>query len=333
LTAESVRSVNVVITDCDHDNIEPELRVFGEAGYGVRLAECKTAEDVIREAAEADAIVVQYAPVGEDVLEALERCRVVVRYGVGVDTVDTQAAARLGVWVANVPDYGTEEVSDHALALMMNLLRGVGRLDRAVRSGTWDVREARPLRRVRSLTLGVVGCGRIGSAFARKAAPLGLRVLGYDPAPIPEDLVREYGVQPTGLDELFAEADVVSLHLPLTEETRHLIGPEALRKMKPGAYLINTARGSLVDGEALLRALDGGELAGAALDVLETEPPEAGDALVGHERMIVTPHAAWYSEESFETLKTEAAREVVRVLSGGRPRSPVNEPVERRNDA
>jgi len=326
-------SISVVITDCDHDNIDPELRVLGEAGYDVRLAECKTAEDVIREAREADAIIVQYAPVDEAVLKALERCRVVVRYGVGVDTVDVEAAAQRGVWVANVPDYGTEEVSDHALALMMSLLRGVVRLDRAVREGAWDVGAVRPLRRVRGLTLGVVGCGRIGAAFARKAAPLVRRVVGYDPMPLREELVRDLGVEQVDFDELLAHADVISLHLPLNEETRHLIGEESLRKMKPGSYLINTARGGLVDGAALLRALDAGELAGAALDVLEKEPPGRDEALVRHDRVIVTPHAAWYSEESYEALKTEAAREVVRVLSGGRPRSPVNEPVGRGNDA
>ena len=322
---------SVVITDCDHVNVEPEERVFSEAGFDLRLARCRTSEDVIEEARGADAIVNQYAPVDEAVLDALTRCRIVVRYGVGVDTVDVAAASERGIWVANVPDYGTEEVSDHALALMLNLLRGVGRLDRAVRRGVWDVKEIRPLRRVRTLTVGVVGCGRIGAAFARKAGRLGMRVLGYDAVGVPEELVRE-GVEEVGFDELLDASDVVSLHLPLGEETRHLIGEEQLGRMRRGAYLINTSRGGLVDSAALLRALDAGEISGAALDVLETEPPEKGDRLVSHDRVITTPHAAWYSEESFETLKSEAAREVVRVLSGGRPRSPVNEPVERRHD-
>ena len=324
-------SPSIVITDCDHDNIEPELRILGEAGFDVRLTECKTSSDVVEQARAADAIINQYAPIDEAALAGLQRCRVVVRYGVGVDNVDVAAASRHGVWVVNVPDYGVEEVSDHTLALLMNLLRGVGRLDRAVRSGTWDVRIIRPLHRVRTLTVGVVGCGRIGSAFARKVRCLGVRVLAYDPARIPEEMVRD-GVQQVGFDELLAASDAISLHLPLSEETRYLIGAGQLRQMKSDAYLINTSRGGLVDSAALLRALNEGEIAGAALDVLEVEPPEKGEALISHDRVVVTPHAAWYSEESYEALKSEAAREVVRVLSGERPRSPVNEPTGRRSD-
>ena len=317
-----------MITDCDHDNIDPEKKVFAEAGIEVHLAECKTASEVIEEAREAEAIINQYAPIDASVLDALGRCRVVVRYGVGVDTVDVEAATRHGVWVANVPDYGVEEVSDHAFALAMNMLRGISRLDRSVRSGGWDVGIVRPLRRIRDLTVGVVGCGRIGSALARKASRLDLRVVAYDAVPVPGELVEE-GVEPVGFDELLATSDVVSLHVPLTEETRHFVGEEQIRRMKPGAFLVNTARGGIVDHAALLRALDEGEISGAALDVLETEPPEEGDPLISHDRVLVTPHAAWYSEESYETLKTEAAREAVRVLSGEPPRSPVNQPGER----
>lgn len=328
MSAASPSSGNVVITDCDHDNIDPEKKVFAEAGIEVHLAECKTASEVIEEAREADAIINQYAPIDASVLDALGRCRVVVRYGVGVDTVDVEAATRHGVWVANVPDYGVEEVSDHALALAMNMLRGISRLDRSVRSGGWDVGIVRPLRRIRDLTVGVVGCGRIGSAFARKASRLDLRVIAYDAVPVPGELVEE-GVEPVGFDELLATSDVVSLHVPLTEETRHFVGEEQIRRMKPGAFLVNTARGGIVDHAALLRALDEGEISGAALDVLETEPPEEGDPLISHDRVLVTPHAAWYSEESYETLKTETAREAVRVLSGEPPRSPVNQPGER----
>lgn len=322
----------VVITDCDHDNIEPERRVLAEAGFDVNLAECKTASDVIEQARDADALINQYAPIDENVLAHLVQCRIVVRYGVGVDTIDVEAATRHGVWVVNVPDYGTEEVSDHAFALLLNLLRGVGRYDRAVRSGEWDYSAMRPLRRLGTITVGVIGCGYIGAGFARKVGCLGARVLGYDAAGVPEELVRDGVVEPADLDEVLARADAVSLHAPLTEHTRHLIGAEQIRLMKSGAYLVNTSRGGLVDSAALLRALNEGEIAGAALDVLESEPPEAGDPLVTHERVLVTPHAAWYSEESMEALKSEVAREVVRVLSGERPRSPVNEPIRKRAD-
>jgi D-3-phosphoglycerate dehydrogenase / 2-oxoglutarate reductase len=185
------------------------------------------------------------------------------------------------------------------------------------------------LRRLRTLTVGVVGCGHIGAGLARRVGRLGVRVLGYDAVRVPEELVRDGVVEPADLDELLARADAVSLHAPLTWETRYLIGAEQLRGMKPGAYLVNTSRGGLVDPAALLRALDEGRIAGAALDVLEAEPPGADDPLVAHERVLITPHAAWYSEESMEALKSGVAREVVRVLSGVRPRSPVNEPTGR----
>lgn len=331
MSTPPVPSPNIVITDCDHADIEPESRVFAEAGFDVKLAECETSDDVVEQARDADGIINQYAPIDESVLAALERCKVVVRYGVGVDTVDVDAASRQGVWVVNVPDYGVEEVSDHALAMMMNLFRGVGQFDRAVRAGTWDVNMIHQLYRVSNLTVGVLGCGRIGAAFARKARCLGMSVLGYDVSGVPEELVRA-GVEQADFNELLTSSDAISLHLPLTEKTHHLIGAEQFRQMKPRTYLINTARGGLVDSAALLEALNEGAIAGAALDVLETEPPEKGDALVSHERVVNTPHAAWYSEESYEALKAGAAREVVRVLTGEPPYSPVNEPTERRSD-
>jgi D-3-phosphoglycerate dehydrogenase / 2-oxoglutarate reductase len=317
----------VVITDCDHPDVEPERAVFAEAGADVRLERCASAEDVIEAAAGADAIIVQYAPVGDEVLEALEGCRGVVRYGVGVDTIDVEAATRRGVWVVNVPDYGTEEVSDHAVALLLCLLRGVVPLDRSVRDGRWDESAVRPLHRLATRTVGVLGCGRIGTAFARKVRGLGVRVVGHDPSGLPDEL-REAGVEEAGLDELLGACDAVSLHLPLDADTAHVIDADSLERMRHGAYLINTSRGGLVDSGALLAALDDGRIAGAALDVLESEPPEADDPLVNHERVVVTPHAAWYSEESSETLKSEVAREAVRIITGQRPRSPVNEPSE-----
>jgi D-3-phosphoglycerate dehydrogenase len=317
----------VVITDCDHPDVEPERAAFAEAGVEVRLEHCASADDVIAAASDADAVIVQYAPVGGEVLDALDRCRGVVRYGVGVDTIDVEAATRRGVWVVNVPDYGTEEVSDHAVALLLCLLRGVLPLDRSVRDGGWDESAARPLHRLSTRTVGVVGCGRIGAAFARKVRGLGLSVQAHDPTGLPGEL-REAGVEEAELEELLGACDAVSLHLPLGPDTEHLIDAQALQRMRSGAYLINTSRGGLVDSAALLSALEAGDIAGAALDVLETEPPEPGDALVNHERVVITPHAAWYSEESSEALKSEVAREAIRVVRGERPRSPVNDPSE-----
>jgi D-3-phosphoglycerate dehydrogenase len=317
----------VVVSDCDHDSVDPERAVLDGHDVELRVLQCRTPEEVADQAGDADVLVNQYVPITAEVLGALARCRLVVRYGVGVDNVDVEAATTRGVWVANVPDYGRDEVADHTLALALAVLRGVVVLDRSVREGRWDLAAARPLRRLATLTYGVVGCGAIGSAVARRAAGLGMRVLGHDV----EGVASDPPIQRVPLEALLADADLVSLHAALTPDSHHLIDADALARMRPSAFLVNTARGGLVDAAALLAALDAGALAGAALDVLEGEPPdELGWKLARHPRVVATPHAAWYSEEAFHTLKTEVAREALRVLEGGRPRSPVNRPAARR---
>jgi D-3-phosphoglycerate dehydrogenase len=316
----------VVITDCDHDTVEPELAVLDGHEVQLRRLQCRTPEEVAGQAGDADVLINQYVPITAGVLDALPRCRLVVRYGVGVDNVDVEAAAARGVWVANVPDYGRDEVADHTLALALAVLRGVVVLDRSVHDGAWDLEPARPLRRLGTLTWGVVGCGAIGTAVAGRAAGLGMTVLGYDLEAVRSDPP----IRRVALEELLESADLVSLHAALTPDSHHLIGAAALARMRPSAWLVNTARGGLVDSAALLAALDAGELAGAALDVLEGEPPdEPGWRLARHPRVVATPHAGWYSEEAFHTLKSEVAREALRVLEGGRPRSPVNHPAAR----
>jgi D-3-phosphoglycerate dehydrogenase / 2-oxoglutarate reductase len=316
----------VVITDCDHGDVDPERAVLDGHDVELRVLACRTPEEVAAQAGGADVLINQYVPITAAVLDALPRCRLVVRYGVGVDNVDVQAATERGVWVANVPDYGRDEVADHTLALALALLRGVVALDRSVRDGTWDLDPARPLRGLATLTWGVVGCGAIGTAVARRAAGLGMRVLGYD---LPR-VRSEAPIERVPLEELLEVADLVSLHAALTPDTHHLVGAAALARMRPTAHLVNTARGGLVEEAALLAALDAGALAGAALDVLEHEPPdEPGWRLARHPRVVATPHAAWYSEEAFHTLKSEVAREALRVLGGGAPRSPVNTPAAR----
>ena len=316
----------VVITDCDHDTIDPERSVLEGHDVELRRLQCRTPEEVAAQAADADVLINQYVPVTAEVLDALPRCRLVVRYGVGVDNVDAEAATARGVWVANVPDYGRDEVADHTLALALSLLRGVVVLDRAVHAGSWDLEPARPLRRLATLTWGVVGCGAIGTAVAGRAAGLGMRVLGYDV----EGVRSGPPIERVPLEELLGRSDLVSLHAALTRDSHHLLGADALARLRPTSYLVNTARGGLVDTAALLTALDAGALAGAALDVLETEPPDdLGWRLARHPRVVATPHAAWYSEEAFVTLKTEVAKEALRVLEGGKPRSPVNAPAVR----
>jgi D-3-phosphoglycerate dehydrogenase len=316
----------VVITDCDHDSIDPERSVLDGHDVELRRLQCRTPEEVAAQAGDADVLINQYVPITAEVLDALPRCRLVVRYGVGVDNVDVEAAETRGVWVANVPDYGRDEVADHTLALALSVLRGVVVLDRSVHAGSWDLEAVRPLRRLSRLTWGVIGCGAIGTAVAGRAAGLGLRVLGYDVAEVRSDPP----IERVPLEELLSRSDLVSLHAALTRDSHHLIDADALARMRPTAWLVNTARGGLVEGAALLAALEAGALAGAALDVLETEPPDdLGWRLARHPRVVATPHAAWYSEEAFHTLKTEVAREALRVLEGHRPRSPVNSPAAR----
>jgi D-3-phosphoglycerate dehydrogenase len=318
-------SGTVVVTDCDHGTMAPEASVLDAAGVPWRLEQCRTAQDVVAHAADATVLINQYAPITTEVLDALPAVRLVVRYGVGVDNVDVAAAAERGVWVANVPDYGTQEVADHAIALGLTLLRGIPGLSASVRGGAWDYRVARPLRRLSELRFGVIGCGAIGSVAGQRAAAFGMDVVGVD---VDESRPRPgSGIGRVSLDELTATCDVVSLHLNLTPESEHLVDDAFLRGVRRGLVLVNTARGGLVDGAALLAALDDGRVAAAGLDVLETEPPdEVGRRLAAHARVLVTPHAAWYSEESFVSLKTEVAREALRVLAGGPPRSPVNAP-------
>jgi D-3-phosphoglycerate dehydrogenase len=230
------------------------------------------------------------------------------------------AATDHGVPVVNVPDYGTDEVANHAVALLLNLARKIARLDRQTRGGAWDIFRIGPVTRLAGQTVGIVGCGRIGSAVARKLSGFDVRLLACDP------YVETFppGVQPVAFERLLAESDYVTVHCPLTEETRHAFDAESLAWMRPTAILINTARGGIVDTAALIDALQEGYLAGAGLDVLEQEPIDPASPLLRMEQVIVTPHAAWYSEEGRSDLKRRAAEEAVRVLRGERPRHCVN---------
>ncbi|HXI21307.1 MAG TPA: C-terminal binding protein [Gemmatimonadales bacterium] len=310
----------VIITDCDHGTITPEEAVLRAAGAQYRLHQAKSEDDVIEMARDADAIILQYAPITGRVLDGLPRCRIAVRYGVGVDTVDLAAATERGVMVANVPDYCIEEVSDHAIAMLLSLWRGVTAYDRAIRAGSWSTTERQPVPRLAGRALGVIGLGRIGAQAARKAAGLGMRVIGYDPY-LP---TLPAGIAKVTLDELLREADAVTLHLPLTTESRHLINEAALRKMQPSALLVNTARGGIVDTAALIRALREGWIAGAALDVLEQEPVPRDSPLLSLPNVILNPHAGWYSDQSVPELKRKTAETAVAALRGERPASVVN---------
>ncbi len=304
----------VLITDCDHPNVDVEREILHAAGLEVRLAQCSTDDEVIEAGRGVAALIVQYAPITRGVFEALPECRVVSRYGVGLDTIDVEAAEEHGVRVLAVPDYCVDEVSDHALALILALTRGVVRLDRAVHSGRWDAFAAGKLRRTGTLQLGVIGAGRTGRALAAKAKAVGFSVVAHDPY-----LTDVPGLELVDLGRLLATSAVISLHAPLLETTRHLIDDAALRMMRPGAFLVNTARGGLVDTTALVAALRDGRLGGAGLDVLEAEPLQRDDPLLALPTLVLTPHAAFYSEESIEELSRRAAEGVVAALIDVQP--------------
>jgi D-3-phosphoglycerate dehydrogenase len=310
----------VVICGLDHANITEEQDVFAKAGIRLRTVVARTDAEYMERCAEADGLLIQYGDLTRRALEGLPRVRVVVRYGVGVDGIDLAAATDHGVPVVNVPDYGTDEVANHAVALLLALARKIARLDRQTRSGRWDVFRIGPVTRLAGQTVGIVGCGRIGSAVARKLGGFDVRLLGCDP------YIDHFppGVQPVAFERLVAESDYVTIHCPLTDETRHAFDAESLGWMRPSAVLINTARGGIVDTAALIEALQQGALAGAGLDVLEEEPIHPESPLLRMEQVIVTPHAAWYSEEGRSDLKRRAAEEAVRVLRGERPRHCVN---------
>lgn len=274
--------------------------------------------------ADADALIVfhEIERLGEATFTRAPRCKVVVRAGVGYNNIDLKAAVRHGIVVCNVPDYGTEEVADHAIMLLLALVRRLLPCHSAIRSGVWDYRSSLPSFRLRGKTLGLVGCGRIGTATALRARAFGLEVVFYDPF-AREGTDKALGIRRVyRFEELLEQSDFVSLHCYLDETTHHLIDARALARMRPGAYLINTARGPIVDQPALREALDSGRLAGAGLDVVEREPLD-DDRLRDHPHVILTPHSAFYSVEGFVELRTKAAEEVRRVLLGEAPRNPV----------
>lgn len=313
----------VAITDSVFPSLEPERKVLDPLDVELRPAQCRSEEEIIALAQEADAVLNCYARMTARVIEALRRCRIIARYGIGVDNVDLAAASRAGILVTNVPDYCVDEVSDHALALMLALARQVVTADRAVKGGTWSVGAYASIRRLRGQTAGLLGFGKISKALAVKVQGLGMRVLVFDPYLDPE-MIASHGAQAVDLDRLLGEADVVSVHVPLTPETRGLIGDRQLARMKPTAFLINTSRGGIVDEKALARALEAGRLAGAALDVLSEEPPPPDHPLRQAPNVILTPHLGFYSRESVVELQAKAAEEVARALRGEPPRSPVN---------
>jgi D-3-phosphoglycerate dehydrogenase / 2-oxoglutarate reductase len=272
--------------------------------------------------------ILSFEPVTADDLARLPELRVVSTPSVGSDHLDVEAATKRGVWVCNVSDYCVDEMADHALALLLALVRGVVELDRNVREGSWDYEAAGPLRRIADVRLGVIGFGRIGRALAARAGALGMDVTAYDPL-VSDDDVEAAGARPATLDELLGGCDAISMHAPLTAETRGLIGADELSRLPRGALVVNASRAGLVDSDALLRALESGHLAGVALDVLDVEPPSDGAPAPVASRLVVNPHAGWYSERAGALAVTRAVESVLDVLEGRPPTGAINEPVSR----
>jgi len=312
----------VAVTDSVFPSLEPAKAVLSKIGGELRLAPEPTPEGILSVARDADAVLTTYAKVTGEMIPQMTKCRVISRFGIGVDNVDIAVATSKGIVVTKVPDYCLDEVSDHAMALLLALIRKIPSSNTRTQSGKWEMKAVVPIHRLRGTVLGLVAFGQIPQLIAPKAQAFGMQVITYDPY-VSDEVLKRANVRRVELDELIRTSDYISLHCPLTAETKHLFGADAFQKMKRSAYLVNTARGPVIDEAALAQALDQKLIAGAALDVMEKEPPGTSP-LFGRDNLIVTPHTSFYSEESLVDLQTKAAEEVVRVLSGQAPRNPVN---------
>jgi len=308
----------VAVADSPFPSLDPVEKVLRPLGASLTMSASSAATDILAVARDADALLVCYAKLPGELVRELTRCKVIGRTGLGVDNIDLAVAREREIVVTYVPDYCMDEVSDHAMALLLALARKIPYANSLVQRGRWEMAAVAPIHRLKGQTLGLVGFGNIPRALAPKAKAFGLRVLAYDPF-VARDKFASSGVEGVGFDELLASSDFVSVHAPLTPQTRGLINASAFAKMKPGALLINTARGPLIDEKALIAALDSGRLGGAALDVLETEPPPKDDPLIGRANVVLTPHTAFYSIEALEELQIKCATDVARVLSGQPP--------------
>ena len=319
----------VVITDFDYGDNAIERAILEPVGAEVVALQAKTEADLFDAARDCDAIMNQYARVGAATIGVMERCKVIARYGVGVDIVDVDAATQKGILVTNVRDYCTEEVADHAIALWMSLARKLPQYDRATHQGIWRWQSGQPVHRLRGRIMGIVSFGKIGQAIADRARAFGVTIIVYDPYLTPEQVAAR-GAEKVDKAALLARSDYLMMQVPMTPETRHFLGPAEFAAIKPGVIIINTGRGPTIDNKALHAALVSGRVAGAGLDDPEEEPAKrarwnpADNPLFSHPDVIVTPHSAYYSEESIRLAREIAASEVARVLRGEPPKNPVN---------
>ncbi len=317
------QSKKILITDYAWATLEPEREVLSAIGTEFIVAETGTEIEFLKYAPDVDGILTNWAKVTTDVVKAAEKCQVIGRYGIGLDNIDVVTATSLGMVVFNVPTYCLEEVSDHAMALVLAMARKVPRLNNEVKNRSWDRNIGPQMYRIRGQKLGIIGFGKIGQLIVPKAKGFGMEVLAYSPS-LTDTVAKVYGVKNVDFEELLTESDFITIHCPLVPETSNLINADALSKMKSTAYLINTARGGVVDHNALFHALQENWIAGAGLDVLSDEPPAADFALLDLDNVIITPHAAFWSDESINDLQISAARGVLEVLTGKIPDAIVN---------
>ena len=313
----------IAVADSVFANLQPTEKVLAGIDASVQLAKEATPEAILDVAREADGLMVTYASISKEIIQGLERCKVIGRFGIGVDNIDLDAATEAGIQVCYVPDYCLDEVSDHAMTLLVSLARKIVYSNALVQAGRWEVKAIAPVFRLRGRTLGLVGLGQIPQSMVPKAQAFGLNVIASDPF-VPADVAEKLGVELVDFNTLLERSDYVSVHAPLTDETHHLFNKDAFGRMKSEALLINTARGPLVDDQALAQALDDGQISGAALDVVPVEPIPADSPLLNRDDVIITPHTAFYSVDALVDLQTKAAEDVVSVLNGQTPKYPVN---------
>ena len=304
-----------------------EREELAKVGAQLILARCKSEEQVIERGQDADVLLNSAIPITRRIIESLPTCKLIVRYGIGVDNIDIQAATECNIIVANAPMYCVDEVSDHTVALLLACVRKIVALDRSVKKGHWGSTKAWPIHRLRGQTLGLIGFGKIARRVVEKLRPFGATLIAYDPY-VPQEVAEEYGVKLVALEELLKESDLISLHPPLTKETRHMLGQKEFKLMKNSAFLANTSRGAAVNEQALYQALKQGWIAGAGLDVMEKEPPAEDNPLLQLDNVIITPHYAASSVESTKDLRREVCEAVVNVLTGRWPPSVVNPEVK-----
>jgi D-3-phosphoglycerate dehydrogenase / 2-oxoglutarate reductase len=321
----------VVLTDYVWESLDVEKKILGELGELVPM-QTKKPDEFLAQAANCDALLNTYAgPITADVMAKMPKCRIIARYGIGVDTIDLEAATAAGIIVTNNPTYCIEEVAEHAMALLLACARKVVFYDRMVRAGRWEVPPGKPMIRLAGSTLGLVGFGNIARQVAVRAAAFGMTVLYADPF-VKEGQFPEPG-RKVELNDLYAQSDFVSVHPPLMPQTRGMINDDAFGRMKPNAFIINCSRGPIIDTAALVRALDAKKIAGCGLDTTDPEPLPNPHPLRDRENVIVNPHAAWYSEQAMVGLQAGAPNEVRRVLAGEWPVNVVNKAVKGKSRA